>query len=289
MERHAQLISKLKAAEEEVTKLKGMPSEKDFRNQTRQTINKKVTQICANVKRIRESSNALCDHISTSQGTAQRRHFTEYMVAYRLADEAEVGVKVSHKAAWPVAYVATQVFQKFPAIEELFQGFMHTNCPYLVPDYSGSHVGRTGPCPAQRRDEPFGDFVDRMIGYKRLWLAVAVLQEDLGAVWLWLARTLNAPPTPLVVPLIHCTLEVAGSAAQARYKRQFVKLVNYLDREYMPVIQALKARGEEADRLRASQSRLQVWISNFHKSGQAPPPEGQRIEASQEAELNPDI
>merc|ERR1712086_433224 len=79
---------------------------------------------------------------------------------------------------------------KYPAVEELFQGFLHTNCPYVTTDYAGAQAGRSGRCPGQRVDESYGDFVDRMVGYHRLWLAVAVVQDDLTAVWLWLARTL---------------------------------------------------------------------------------------------------
>merc|ERR1711865_131067 len=131
------------------------------------------------------------------------------MMAYRIADEAEVGIKASPKAAWPVAYVATQIFNRFPVVEELFRGFMHTNCPYVVPDYAGCHAGRSGPRPGQRSGETYGDFVDRMLGYHRLWLAISVIQDDLSVVWLWLARTLNTPPVAITASLLHCTLEVA--------------------------------------------------------------------------------
>merc|ERR1711972_1090037 len=158
------------------------------------------------------------------------------------ADESEVGVKASHKAGWPVAYVAAQIFNKFSSVEELFQGFMHTNCPYLAPDYAGSQSGRSGQCPGQRQQESYGGFVDRMIGYMRLWFAVAVIQEDLASAWQWMARTLNSQPTPIVSSFLHCALETVGLAVQTRYKRQFVKLMSYLEREYMQEIQALRAK-----------------------------------------------
>merc|ERR1719401_2148004 len=130
-----------------------------------------------------------------------------------------------------------------------------------------------------------------MIGYQRLWLAVAVIQEDLGTVWRWLARSLNSSPVPVVATFVHCTLEMAGFAAHSRYKRQFVKLISYLEQQYMPELLSQKSQtsGEQADRLRASLSRLQVWIANFQKYGQAPAPEGQKIEASQESELDPNM
>lgn len=292
MELHAQLIKKVKVAEEEVRKFKAQPAEKAFKLETRQTINKKVTQICANVKTIQECSRALCDLVgrTAENSSAERRGFTEYMLAYRFADEAEVAIRASAKAAWPVAHVAAQIFHKSPAIEELFQGFMHTNSPYLAPDYAGSQAGRSSSCPSQREEEPYADFVDRMVAYQRLWLAIAVVQDDLAVIWLWLARTVNATPCPIAASLLHCALDMAAFAAHKRYKRQFDKLVSCIEREYLPELEALRGKtsGEETAKLRASLSRLQVWLSDFARKG-AEPPEGYSIEATEESALNPNI
>jgi len=290
LELHAHLLKKWNEAQEIVTQIKKNPNEKMFTTQTKKVINTRITQICANVKRIQECSIALCGLLETTETNPLRKSFKDYMIAYRIADEAEVGIKSSTRAAWPVAYVAAQVFHKSPAVEELFRGFMHTSCPYVVPDFAGCEPGHSATCPGQRETENYGDFVDRMVGYLRLWFAVAVVQDDLSTVWQWLARTLNAQPVPIAASFLHCSLELAGAAAQRRYKKQFVKLVSVIELHFMPALDGLKARtrGEEADRLRASLSRLQVWLTSFKQHG-APQPDGQRIEAREESELNPDI
>mmetsp|Transcript_77175 Transcript_77175/g.120637 ORF Transcript_77175/g.120637 Transcript_77175/m.120637 type:complete len:791 (+) Transcript_77175:49-2421(+) len=275
---HAEIIKKYMAVQEEVDKFKTIPAEKDFRSQIKKTVNKAVAQISANAKSIRECSNTLCDLSKQvyQGGNAERIRFLEYMVAYRLQDEAEVGVRSSAKAAWPIAYMAAQIFQQFPAIDVLFQGMMHSQCPYLAPDYSRVEQSSSA---------------EKMVGYQRLWLAVAVVRGDLGMVWQWLARTMNSSPVPLVASLLHCAMEMAGSAAHARYKRQFVKLVTYLKQFYLPALTALKHQtsGDDGDRLKASISRLEVWITSFERSGLAPEPDGKRIEARQESELNPNM
>jgi len=288
-------LRKLDDAEAEVKALKANPAEKMFRNIVKRNVGTKVAQISANAKRIRDCTSGLCSYVSQTlqDPDTTKCRFVELAVAYRLADECEVAIKnqTTGRAAWPVAYVAVQVFAKFTGIEELFCGYMHRACPYLAPDYAGSPPGRQAPCPGQRPEEPFGEYVDRMIGYQRLWLAVHVAQDDLGAVWLWFARTLNTAPSPIAVSLLLSALEVAASAAQARYRRQFLKLVAYIDMEYMALIETLtqKVVGAAADRLRVSQSRLRLWLDSFRLSGQAPPPEGQSIVVAEEAELNPDI
>eukprot|EP00442_Polarella_glacialis_P056969 CAMPEP_0115103572 /NCGR_PEP_ID=MMETSP0227-20121206/34701_1 /TAXON_ID=89957 /ORGANISM="Polarella glacialis, Strain CCMP 1383" /LENGTH=130 /DNA_ID=CAMNT_0002500127 /DNA_START=52 /DNA_END=444 /DNA_ORIENTATION=- len=130
-----------------------------------------------------------------------------------------------------------------------------------------------------------------MVSYHRLWLAVVVTQGDLGTVWHWFARTLNEPPCPMTAPMVHAALDAVGADAQARYGTQFVKLVAYIEREYMADVDQLQKRtkGEEADRLRASQSRLRRWLDDFRNTGRAPAPEGRYVEAREEAELNPNI
>ena len=138
-----------------------------------------------------------------------------------MVDEAEVGIKSQPRAAWPLAQVVARIFLQFPSIEELFHALMFKACPYLIPDYSGSDLGKQDPAPGRRSIESFNDFADRMVSYQRLWLAVAVTQENLGVCWRWLSRTLNTRPSPIAAPLLHATLEMVGNDAQARYRTQF--------------------------------------------------------------------
>lgn len=292
MDQCAQLVARMQEVETGLQGFKKDAQHKDFRLKVKKNLNTKISQISATWNRIRDCTTGLCETLSlyAQDADASKRQFAEYAMAERLADDAEVGIKAQPRAAWPVAQVAVRVFARFPEIEELFWGFMYKACPYLVPDFAGSHLGRRGPAPGQRPEEPFTDFADRMVSYQRLRLALLVTREDLGPVWQWLARTLNEPPAPITAPLLHAALEMAGADAQARYRRQFVKLVAYIDREYMKELEALqgRVRGEEADQLRASSSRLRHWLDAFRERGRAPPPGGRQIDVTEEAELNPD-
>lgn len=220
---------------------------------------------------------------------ATRKRFVEHLAADRLAEEAEVGIRVQAKAAWPVAQVFCRVLAQFPSIRELFWGRMYSACPYLAPNYAGSQANRPGLAPGQRNNEPFTDFADRMMSYQRLWVALVTTEEDLAAVWLWLARTLNEPPTPITAPLLYAVLEFSGSDAHRRYGKQFVKLLDYITRIYMGELEALQgqARGEEVDQLKASLSRLRKWLESFRGRGHSPPPVGRNIEDQEEDSMDP--
>merc|ERR1712217_140581 len=222
----------------------------------------------------------------------ERKRFIEYTMAERLTDEAEGGIKAQPRAAWPLAEVIARIFVRFPVIEELFHALMFKACPYLIPDFSGSEIGNSL-APGQRQNESFNDFAGRMVSYHRLWFAVAVTQGNIGVAWCWLARILNSNPTAIVAPLLHATLEMVGSDAQARYKKQFTKLTDYVLKIYMAELQRLQdnVRGEEADQVRASLSRLKRWLDSA-SAGRPPPPEGRvAFEARCESEqtLNPNI
>ncbi|CAK0804987.1 unnamed protein product, partial [Prorocentrum cordatum] len=88
------------------------------------------------------------------------------------------------------------------------------------------------------------------------------------------AHAQHAPVRAVGRALLQCALEMIGAAAQARFGRQFQKLAAHIESVYIPGLQAVKASGEDMDRLRASLSRLRLWLESFRASGRAPEPEG---------------
>lgn len=292
-DRFTRAALKLKQVEDQLEPFKKDAQQKDYRLQVKKAINTRVGQISATWSRIQECTLSLLSLLDqySKDAVPGRKDFAELTMALRLVDDAEVGIRAQPRAAWPVAEVACRVFDSFPIIQDLFTGLMFRSCPYLQPDYSGSKVGRKTLAASQRDGEAFTEFADRMVSYHRLWLAILVTQEDLGSIWHWFARTLNEPPCPISAPMVHAALDASGADAQKRFGKQFVKLVAYIDKEYMADLEKLQlqTKGEEADRLRASHSRLRRWLDAFKHSGRASPPEGRYVEAREESELNPNI
>jgi len=290
----AAVLAELDTVEQNVEKFKLDAGQKQFRLDTKKSLNIRIGQVSATMTSIQECTLGLLSMLDQKMEGSEgiRKQFVEYTMAERFADEAEVGIMSQARSAWPKARVATRIFAKYPDIWRRFQALVFRACPYTVPDFSGSLAGRQGRAPGRRPEEPYTQFAERMVAYQRLWLAVLVIQGDLGMAWKWLARTLNEPEAaPISVPLLFATLDMVGADAQARYGQQFAKLITYIDQYYMPQLDNLLSRtkGEESDQLRASQTRLRLWLDSFRASGRAPAAVGREVEVVQEAELNPDI
>lgn len=289
-DRFAAAMAKLAKAENELSEFKKDASSKDFRMEVKKLINTRFGQISATWSRIQECTSALCGILSKhSQDPDIRQIYVAHAMAARLADDAEVSVRSQPRAAWSIAEVSCRIFDKSPAVQELFIGLMCRNCPHLCADFSAQ--GQRDLAASKRPQEGFTEMVDRLVSYQRLWNVIFTTQGDLGVIWNWLARALNHSPSTATVAMIHGTLDMVGADLQARYKKQFHKLIVYIDGRYMEEVTMLQSnvKGEEADRLRASHSRLSRWVQDFKVTGRAVPPEGRKIHARQESELNPNI
>lgn len=277
---------KLRLAETSIDEFKNIEAEKVFRNRIKRVVGTSISKLSSNVSKIQDCVRSILEILHNESGgpSKAKEQFVNNVVALRLMDEADVRTRgqTSGRAAWPVAYVATQIFAKHPCVEELFFGYLSEACPFLV-----SGVSQDG----QRPQEEYGDFVERMLGYHRLYLAILIVQDELAAVWRWLARTLNQAPVAITPTLLHSVLEMAGSACQRRYKRQFRKLVTYIQKEYQPQLHALQehASGEELERLRAGRARLRALVEDIDGSARAPSPEGRDINVIREQELRENL
>lgn len=260
-DRFAAAMAKLAKAENELSEFKKDASSKDFRMEVKKLINTRFGQISATWSRIQECTSALCGILSKhSQDPDIRQIYVAHAMAARLADDAEVSVRSQPRAAWSIAEVSCRIFDKSPAVQELFIGLMCRNCPHLRADFSAQ--GQRDLAASKRPQEGFTEMVDRLVSYQRLWNVIFTTQGDLGVIWNWLARALNHSPSTATVAMIHGTLDMVGADLQARYKKQFHKLIVYIDGRYMEEVTMLQSnvKGEEADRLRASHSRLSRWF-----------------------------
>jgi len=288
-DRFAVALAKVAKVESDLNDFKKDASSKDFRMEVKKLINTKVGQISATWSRIQECTSTLCSLLSKhTQDSEIRKVYVDYAMASRLADDAEVSVRSQPRAAWSIAEVSCRIFDKSPAVQELFIGLMCRNCPHLRADFSAE--GQRDLAASKRPQEGFSEMVDRLVSYQRLWIVIFITQGELGVIWNWLARTLNHSPSTAAVAMIHGTLDMVGSDLQNRYQKQFMKLIAYIDGRYMAEVTTLQSnvKGEEADRLRASHNRLSRWLQDFKLRGRAMPPEGRQI-ARQESELNPNI
>uniref|UniRef100_A0A7N6BHP6 mRNA export factor GLE1 n=1 Tax=Anabas testudineus TaxID=64144 RepID=A0A7N6BHP6_ANATE len=191
--------------------------------------------------------------VSTSQHP-QGLDFVAYKLAEKFVKQGEEEVASHHEAAFPIAVVASGVWERHPRVGDLILAHLHKKCPYAVPHYppmkDGTPVEEYQRILGYRVDdsgvEGQDSFLKRMSGMIRLYAAVIQLQWPYGSKqglvphglnqgWRWLAQMLNMEPlADITATLLFDFLEVCGNALMKQYQGQFWKLILLLKDEYFP-------------------------------------------------------
>ncbi|XP_028312978.1 nucleoporin GLE1-like isoform X2 [Gouania willdenowi] len=189
----------------------------------------------------------------------QGLNFVSYKIAEKFVRLGEEEVASNHKAAFPIAVVASGIWELHPKVGDLILAHLHKSCPYSIPHYPpmkdgmsvkeyqeilGYHVDESG---VENQDQ----FLKRMSGMIRLYAAIVQLRWPFGSKqepvphglnhgWRWLAQVLNmAPVVDITATLLYDFLEVCGNALIKQYQNQFWKLILLLKEEYLPRIEAI--------------------------------------------------
>uniref|UniRef100_A0AAQ4NX72 mRNA export factor GLE1 n=1 Tax=Gasterosteus aculeatus aculeatus TaxID=481459 RepID=A0AAQ4NX72_GASAC len=193
-------------------------------------------------------------NISTSQHP-QGLDFVSFKLAEKFVKQGEEEVASHHEAAFPIAVVASGVWELHPRVGELFLAHLHKKCPYSVPHYppmkDGTPVEEYQRILGYRVDdsgvEGQDSFLKRMSGMIRLYAAVIQLKWPYGS-----------------------KQAVCGNALMKQYQTQFWKLIVLLKEEYFPRIEAVTSSGQMG-----SVIRLKQFLQTSLQSRQIRPPKGQ--------------
>lgn len=227
--------------------------------------------------------------VSTSQHP-QGLDFVSYKLAEKFVKQGEEEVASHHEAAFPIAVVASGVWELHPRVGSFILAHLHKKCPYAVPHYppmkEGTPVEEYQRILGYRVDdsgvEGQDSFLKRMSGMIRLYAAVIQLRWPYGSKqgapphglnhgWRWLAQMLNMEPlADITATLLFDFLEVCGNALMKQYQVQFWKLILLLRDEYFPRIEAVTSSGQMG-----SVMRLKQFLETSLQSRQISPPKGQ--------------
>ncbi|KAM4746659.1 mRNA export factor GLE1 [Anableps anableps] len=227
--------------------------------------------------------------VSVSQHP-QGLEFVGYKLAEKFVKQGEEEVASHHEAAFPIAIVASGIWELHPQVGDLILAHLHKSCPYSVPHYppmkDGTPVDEYQKILGYRVNdsgvEGQDSFLKRMSGMIRLYAALIQLKwpfsskqgsvpHGLNHGWRWLAQMLNMEPlADITATLLFDFLEVCGNALMKQYQGQFWKLILLLKDEYFPRIEAVTSSGEKG-----SVMRLKVFLETSLQSRQISPPKGQ--------------
>lgn len=226
--------------------------------------------------------------VSTSQHP-QGLDFVCYKLAEKFVKQGEEEVASHHEAAFPIAVVASGIWELHPRVGDFLLAHLHKKCPYAVPHYppmkEGTSVEDYQRVLGYRVDdsgvEGQDSFLKRMSGMIRLYAALIQLRwpysskqgapHGLNHGWRWLAQMLNMEPiADITATLLFDFLEVCGNALVKQYQTQFWKLILLLKDQYFPRIEAVTSSGQMG-----SVIRLKQFLESSLQSRQISPPKGQ--------------
>lgn len=218
------------------------------------------------------------------------QEFVNYKLAEKFVKQGEEEVASNHLAAFPIAVVASGVWELHPNVGELILAHLHKMCPYSVPYYPPMKEGMSieeyqrilGYRVDDSKVEEQDSFLKRMSGMIRLYAAIIQLRwphtnkqgphpHGLNHGWRWLAQILNMEPLANVTAtVLFDFLEVCGNALMMQYRDQFWKLLLLIKEEYFPRIEAITRSGQMG-----SVTRLKQFLENSLRTKHIGIPNGQ--------------
>ncbi|CAI5794535.1 nucleoporin GLE1 isoform X2 [Podarcis lilfordi] len=200
-------------------------------------------------------------------------NFSYYKLAEKFVKQGEEEVASHHQAAFPIAVVASGIWELHPPVGHFLLAHLHRKCPYAaplrpgVPEGASPEEGRRllGYQSHDSAPEPQDNFLKRMSGMIRLYAAILTLRwpygegqgnhpHGLNQAWRWLAQTLNSEPmADVTATILFDFLEVCGNALMKVYQSQFWKMIIMIREEYLPRIQEITSAGQMGSFIRLKQ------------------------------------
>lgn len=250
-----------------------------------------LREIFDKIDKLLSEGSAVCGGKSVSVSQHPKGlDFVSYKLAEKFVKQGEEEVASHHEAAFPIAVVASGVWELHPKVGDLILAHLHKKCPYAVPHYppmkDGTSVEDYQRVLGYRVDdsgvEGQDSFLKRMSGMIRLYSAIIQLRwpyvptkksdpHGINHGWRWLAQMLNMEPlADVTATLLFDFLEVCGHALMKQYQGQFWKLILLIKEEYFPRIEAVTSAGQMG-----SVMRLKQFLESSLRSRQINPPKGQ--------------
>ncbi|KFP30449.1 Nucleoporin GLE1, partial [Colius striatus] len=203
----------------------------------------------------------------------QGLEFVYYKLAEKFVNQGEEEVASHRDAAFPIAVVASGIWEIHPRVGDLFLAHLHKKCPYAVPFYPALKEGTSmeeyqrmlGYQVKDSKMEEQDHFLKRMSGLIRLYAAIIQLRwpygnkqgthpHGLNYGWRWLAQMLNMEPlADVTATLLFDFLEVCGNALMKQYQVQFWKMMVFIREDYFPRIEAITSSGQMGSLIRFKQ------------------------------------
>ena len=252
-----------------------------------------MQQIAATRKQIEQKAADVAQFLHSLPNDPQRT-YALVSLAKRILTQCDSQVSKLNRFAFALAEVAVRVAAFDRRFGVLLVALLHESCVLAVPKYYPFVEGRyasdeeyfklmgyvkaeeQGDAPPDNpKLENTDNFCLRLRGFMLFYASYAQADHarhphGLPAAWAWLSRLLNkVPPNRFSATALEAFLKHAGFAMHAAYGRQFGKLLDVVDREFLPSLEAK----DDAD-ARPVVSRTRTYLN---ERGFLNPPEGREM------------
>lgn len=269
---------------------------KSLRQELKKSINTPVNTISSvsswHMKDKFEKLNSLlrCKTVKTGNSVISANSHKDALIfckdtlAQKCINIGEQVASVKIETAFEVASVITELWQVHPDFGVLLYARFKHKCPWLIPQ----HAAKT----SEQTDEEYykslgynytdgiveqqDKYVKRMTGIIRLFASIIVTETKsgkalgIGQAWMLIAATINLDPQlDITAVLLHEMLIITGYNLQKAYGIQFIKMLQYIDRNYMKKIDEVTPIG-----CGGPVQRLKTFISKVIQVGYIDKPKG---------------
>lgn len=209
---------------------------------------------------------------------------------YSMAKKFVAQVDVKPRVLFAYASVMIELWREFPDFGNLLLGEFHKQCPYLIPVFWPQLEGQSNEDYYKSLGYQYIDdqvekqdlFLKRMTAMVQMYAAITVSSvrsagkqphpHNLQFSWRWIAAMLNLEPQADVsATVIYSYLKIAGNKMAAVYKKQFFKLIQFIQSHYLKRIKQVTPE----DQSQQSIAILEELLNKIIKTKHVPPPEGQ--------------
>lgn len=296
LENHLSLQKYLKKIEKKYYSFLHQEDLKSLRQELIKSINTPINSISSvsswHMKDKFEKIDALlkCKTVKTGNSTVSASAHPDALIfckdtlAKKIINIGEQVASVKTETAFEVASIVTELWQIYPDFGELLYARFKQKCPCLIP-YNAAKTN-------EETDEDFyqslgynytngvvekhDKYVKRMTGIIRLFAAIIVTETKsgkalgIGQAWMLIAATVNlVPQLDVTAILLHEMLVITGYNLKQAYRKQFIKMLQYIDSDYMRKVDEITPIG-----CGGPVQRLKTFISKAIQVGYIEKPKG---------------
>lgn len=296
LENHLSLQKYLKKIEKKYYSFLHQEDLKSLRQELIKSINTPINSISSvsswHMKDKFEKIDALlkCKTVKTGNSTVSASAHPDALIfckdtlAKKIINIGEQVASVKTETAFEVASIVTELWQIYPDFGELLYARFKQKCPCLIP-YNAAKTN-------EETDEDFykslgynytngvvekhDKYVKRMTGIIRLFAAIIVTETKsgkalgIGQAWMLIAATVNlVPQLDVTAILLNEMLVITGYNLKQAYRKQFIKMLHYIDSNYMRKVDEITPIG-----CGGPVQRLKTFISKAIQVGYIEKPKG---------------